>query len=264
MLDHRQHHLDVLRAGLATLVYPVYTLVNLPLAGTHWLQRNLASRAKLLAENAQLRRQHLLLEARLQRLAALEVENSRLRKLFDSSSKVSERVLIAEIIAINPDPFTHQVVLNKGSRHAVKVGQPLLDAFGIMGQVITVGPFTSNALLITDASHALPVQVNRNGLRAIIVGVGAFDQLELIYVPDTADIHVDDLLVTSGLGGRFPPGYPVATVTQVTHDPGQPYAQVRARPTARLERSREVLLVRAAPREVNTPMQADPLPVPSP
>jgi rod shape-determining protein MreC len=141
------------------------------------------------------------------------------------------------------DPYRHQIELNKGTLDHLFEGQPLLDSQGVMGQLIHVGPFTSTAMLITDPSHAIPVQVNRNGLRTIALGTGTIDRLELPHIPDNADIRVGDLLVTSGLGGRFPPGYPVAEVIDVEQDPGRAFSHVTARPRALLDRSREVLVV---------------------
>ncbi len=123
------------------------------------------------------------------------------------------------------------------------MGQPLIDAHGVMGQVIHVSPFSSSALLITDPSHALPVQLNRNGLRSVAVGTGASNTLELTHLPNNADVVVGDIVVTSGLGGRFPSGYPVGTVISVETDTGQPFAKVAVEPAAQLERNREVLLV---------------------
>lgn len=242
-VDHRQHHLDTLRSGLSVLVYPIQFLIDLPSSTRSWMQESFATRRTLQEENARLHAQHLLLEARLQKFDALEAENLRLRELLDSSFKVSDRVLIAELMSVEMDPYRHQVVLNKGERHNIFVGQPLVDAYGIMGQVLHVTPFTSTAMLITDPAHATPVQVNRNGLRSIAVGTGSLNELSLPHIPNSADIRVGDLLITSGLGGRFPPGYPVAEVIAVTIDPGHPFAQVSARPLSHLDRSREVLLV---------------------
>jgi rod shape-determining protein MreC len=137
----------------------------------------------------------------------------------------------------------HQLVLDKGADASVYLGQPLIDARGLMGQVVEVSRFTSRVLLITDATHSVPVQVNRNGVRAIAEGTGSLDRLEIHHVAATTDIREGDLLVTSGLGQRFPIGYPVATVTGVERDPGQPFARIAARPTAALDRVRHVLLV---------------------
>lgn len=242
-LDHRQHHLEGIRAGLAAVVYPVRYVVSLPASLTSWASERLATRSRLVGENERLRAERLRLQARLQRFEALEQENARLRELLHSARKVRSQVLIAELLAVDQDPFKRQVVLNKGTRHGVFDGQPLIDAHGVMGQVLHTSWLTSTAVLVTDPSHAIPVQVNRNGLRAVALGTGAPDRLEIPHIPNSADIGVGDLLVTSGLGQRFPPGYPVARIDAIEKDPSLPYAQVTARPTARLERSREVLLV---------------------
>ncbi len=248
-IDHRQHHLESFKSGLSVVVYPIQFLINLPSTTRSWVEESFATRRALQEDNARLHAQHLLLQARLQKFDALEAENVRLRDLLDSSFKVGDRVLIAELISVDLDPYRHQVVLNKGSRQDVFVGQPLVDASGVMGQIVQVTPFTSTAMLITDLAHATPVQVNRNGLRSIAVGTGSLQELSLPHIPNSADIQVGDLLVTSGLGGRFPPGYPVAQVMAITIDPGHAFAQVTARPLSHLDRSREVLLVWAPPPE---------------
>lgn len=242
-LDHRQHRLDSARAALSLLIYPVQYLVNLPFRAGTWMAESLSSRTSLLQENSKLRDQALLQSAGLQKLSALENENIRLRELLQSSLRVHGEVRAAELLAVDLDPFRRQIVINKGSLHGITPGLPLLDANGLMGQIIHVGPLSSIALLITDPSHAVPVQVSRNGLRALALGTGASDRLDLPYIPTDADIQVDDMLITSGLGGRFPPDYPVAKVVSVDHDPGQPFARIRAAPTAHLDHSREVLLV---------------------
>jgi len=242
-LDHKQNHLETLRSGLQVVVYPIRYLVNLPVDVGRWFSETLSTRQTLLEENADLRSENLLLQARLQKFADLEAENRRLRALLDSSFKVVDRVLIAELYRIDLDPYKHLIVLNKGRGNGAYVDQPILDAHGVMGQIIQVGPFTSTARLITDPSHVLPVPGNRNGVRTIAVGTGNLRLLALPYLPNNADIQVGDLLVTSGLGGVYPPGYPVARVTGVTRDPGAEFARVEATPTAHLDRSREVLLV---------------------
>ena len=146
-------------------------------------------------------------------------------------------------MAVDPDPFSQQILINKGSEDQAFIGQPVLDSHGLMGQIIDVLPYTSRVLLIADSNHAIPVEVNRNGVRAIAVGSGNLNQLNLIYVPETADIKEGDLLVSSGLGGRYPRGYPVAKVAKVAHSPGQAFAEVSATPSAQLDRSRHMLLV---------------------
>jgi rod shape-determining protein MreC len=244
--DHKAKHLEALRATLATLVYPVQYAVHVPIRVGAWVAENLSSRHDLIAENARLKVDHLRLKARLEKLAELEAENRRLRTLLDSSVKTGERVLIAELFSVDMNPFSRRIVLNKGRRDGVFEGQSLVDSQGVMGQVVSVGPFSSSALLITDPSHALPVQVHRTGLRAVATGTGAADAVALSHIPNNADLRVGDLLVTSGLGSRFPRGYPVGRVTRVQRDSGRPFAHVSVAPSARLERNREVLLVWAS------------------
>ncbi len=241
-VDHRAHHLELVRSVLSTVVFPVQYAVDLPIQGVQWTRETLSSHLALTEENRRLRQQQLLMQSRLEKFADLQSENRRLRQLLDSSTKVGERVLIAELMAVDLDPFSRRIVLNKGTQSGVTSGQSLIDANGIMGQVIHAGPFTSTALLITDPSHALPVQLTRTGLRSIAVGTGS-SELELAHIPNNADVRVGDLLVTSGLGGRFPPGYPVGRVVSVERDSRQPFAKVLVGPSAKLERNREVLLV---------------------
>ena len=189
-----------------------------------------------------------MMQRRLQKLAALTEQNVRLRELLNSAALVDDDVLATELIGIDPNPFTHRILIDKGEKDGVVLGQPVLDARGLMGQVVEVMPYTSRVLLLTDTTHSIPVQVNRNGLRAIASGTGNPERLELRHVADTADIKEGDLLVSSGLGQRFPAGYPVAMVSEVIHDSGQPFAIVRAVPTATLNRSRYMLLVFTDPR----------------
>lgn len=255
-VDHRQNHLDGLRSALSVALYPIQFLIDLPATAGSWLQDTFATRRTLQEENARLHAQHLLLEARLLKFEALEAENLRLRELLSSSFKAGDRVLIAELLSVDLDPYQHKVLLNKGERQHVYPGQPLLDAHGVMGQIVEVTPLTATAMLITDPAHALPVQVNRNGLRSIVVGTGSLAELSLPHIPNNADIRAGDLLVTSGLGGRFPPGYPVAEVTAVAVDPSQNFAKVTAQPLSHLDRSREVLLV--WPPEPQTPPETAP------
>lgn len=258
LLDHRGSHLEPLRGLLATVVYPLQYAIQLPVDLSVALQRRLADQETLLAENRRLRQQQLFQSAQLQKLTALEAENRRLRALLESSTRLRERVLIAELMAVDFDPYRHRILLNKGSLSGVGVGQPLLDQRGVIGQIVHANPMTADAILITDPNHALPVQVNRNGIRTLVLGSGDFQRLSLPFVPDNHDIRPGDLLVTSGLGGRFPRGYPVAEVTEVAFDPGSPFARISARPTAQLDRIREVLLV------VDEPWSDEPLLEPPP
>ena len=234
-----------MRGLISTVLYPLQLTIHFPIRAGEWLSEQVSTRRTILAENARLREERLLLQARIERFDGLEAENRRLRKLLGSSERIGERVLVAELMSVDMDPFSRRVVLDKGVRDGVSPGQPLIDSNGIMGQIIHTGPFTSNALLITDPSHALPVQVHRNGLRAVAFGTGPLNLLKLAHVPHSADVQIDDRIVTSGLGNRFPSGYPVGKVVKIIRDQGRPFAEIHVRPSAMLERTREVLLVRS-------------------
>ena len=207
VMDHKYKSLESVRDALSVLVYPIQLSVEMPGSVSDWFSESLATRRKLQEEVDSLRTQQFVQQAQMQKLAALEVENIRLRELLDSSFEIGEKVLIAELMSVNLDPYKHQVVINKGELHDVYPGQPLVDANGVMGQIVHAGPYSSTAILITDTSHAIPVQVNRNGLRSIALGSGAINRLELPYIPNSADIQPGDLLTTSGLGGRRSPGW---------------------------------------------------------
>ena len=242
-LDHRLGYLDSIRSALLTVIYPVQYVVNIPVKVVSFVNEYFITHQALVEENDRLKQEHLLLNSKLQRFAILESENNRLRRLFESSLRLSERVLIAELMAVDLQPFKHQIRINKGQNQGAYDGQPILDASGIMGQIVHVSPFYSDVLLITDPTHSLPVEINRNGLRAIAVGTGQKDLLLLEHLPTNADINVGDLVVSSGLGRRFPSGYPVGVVEKISLDPGEPFAKIIVKPSAKLEQSREVLLV---------------------
>ena len=246
-VDHRASHLESMRSLLSTVLYPLQLAIHVPIRAGEWLSEQISTRRTILAENARLREERLRVRTRLEKLEALEAENQRLRNLLDSSRKFDERVLVAELISVDMDPFSRRIVVNKGARDGVSPGQALIGSNGVMGQIIHAGPFTSNALLITDPSHALPVQIRRNGLRAVALGTGPLNLLKLSHVANSADVQVNDRIVTSGLGNRFLSGYPVGKVVEIKRDPGRPFAEVYVEPSAMLERTREVLLVRSDP-----------------
>jgi rod shape-determining protein MreC len=243
VLDHRNSHLESLRNGLSVAVYPLRVVVDLPFSLSSWAQERLQDRSSLVAENEALRDSQLNARAQLQRLASLEAENARLRALLDSSAKVADRVLVSEIMSVALDRFHQRILIDKGTRDGAFSGQALLSADGIVGQITRAEPLTSEAILISDPSHAVPIEVNRNGLRGIAVGSGDLTRLTVPFLPNNADVEVGDLLVSSGLGGSFPAGYPVGVITAVERDPGEPFANVEAQPAAALNRTREVLLV---------------------
>ena len=248
VVDARMETLKPFRSSLALVLTPFYWMADMPQRLWIDMTQTISSRSELVAENEKLKAEALLRERRLQKLATLTEQNVRLRELLNSAELLDEKVLVGELIGVDPNPFTHRILIDKGERDGVFLGQPVLDARGLMGQVVEIMPYTARVLLLTDSTHSIPGQVNRNGLRAIASGVGNPESLDLRHVADTADIKEGDLLVSSGLGQRFPAGYPVAVVTKVVHDPGQPFALVRAKPTASLNRSRYVLLVFSDPR----------------
>jgi len=243
VIDQRYQHLQQVRSALAIATYPLHFLADLPVTASLWIQEITATRSDLMEANEKLHAENLKMQAQLQKYQALQSENLRLRDLLDSSFKVGDRVLVAELSAVDLDPYKQQVVINKGTASGVFEGQPVLDADAVMGQVIQSTPFSSTVLLITDASHSIPVQVLRNGLRTLAIGSGRINELDLPYLPTNSDIREGDLLVTSGLGGKFPSGYPVATVTRVDRSADNAFATITAEPAAHLDRSREVLLV---------------------
>ncbi len=251
-VDHRFTRMEEVRAQLTTVVAPIQWLVALPSDVLTWGSLALSEQRALVEENRRLREQILHLSHRVQHMSSLTAENVRLRELLGAAARLEAPYITAELLSLDSDPFTHQMVIDRGRRNGVYVGQPVLDVSGLVGQVTAVSAYSSRVLMVADASHALPIQINRNGLRFVLQGSGQYDALRVIHVPDTADIREGDLLVTSGLAGRFPPGYPVARVTEVVHDPGQPFARVTAEPVARLQRSRHFLLV----------FPLDPAPVP--
>lgn len=217
--------------------------VNAPIEVVVNFTERLRSHQALALNNERLREENVHLRSRTQKYAALAHQNERLRNLLESSAEFSETVVGADVLAIETSPSARKIVISKGSRQGVYLGQPVVDAFGVLGQIVHLGPFSSTALLITDLVHATPVQINRTGLRAIAAGSTGGDELNLTFVPTNADIKTGDLVVTSGLGNRFPAGYPVGRVSAVEIDPGEPFARIIVAPSAQVNRAREVLLV---------------------
>lgn len=243
VVDHRENHLDAVRRAIATAIYPLQVIVALPAEALGWARESGTSRSDLQRENNRLKAERLAIRAKLQQMAALESENARLRLMLQTTTRVGDRVRVAEIMAVDANPYRHDIVIDKGRRHGAYEGQAIIDATGVVGQIMHTGPFTSEAMLISDPDHALPVEVNRNGLRTIAVGTGEYDRLDLPFLPNNADIRPGDLLVTSGLGGAFPAGYPVGEVSEVTPNPAESFATIRARPATALNQVREVLLI---------------------
>jgi rod shape-determining protein MreC len=243
VLDHNNEHLKSMRQILSAAVHPIRLIIDAPFSLGHWIGDSAATRDELTEENRRLTEQNLIQSARLQRYVALEAENARLRALLDSTAKVSGRVLIGEIMSVDMNPFRHRITINKGSNDGAYVGQALIDADGIIGQVVRDQFFSAEALLITDIDHALPVEIVRSRLRTIAMGSGDLERLTLPFLPRNADVVDGDILVTSGLGGTFPPGYPVGIINKISGDRGEPFLIVSAQPAASLNRIREVLLI---------------------
>ncbi|MDP6435628.1 MAG: rod shape-determining protein MreC [Gammaproteobacteria bacterium] len=249
VLDHRNEHLVGVRKALSVALYPVQLLVSAPFDISNSVSESLATRTQLQEDNKRLRQEALIRSARLQRMAALEAENARLRALLDSTVIVGDEILIAEIVSVDMNPFRNMLVINKGGSDGVYIGQALIDADGIVGQITRDRHYSAEAMLVTDVDHALPVELARNRLRTIAVGTGELDRLSLPFLPLNADVQVGDLLVSSGLGGTFPPGYPVGVVRDVRKVTGQPFLEIDAEPAAALNRIREVLLIRPGGRD---------------
>jgi rod shape-determining protein MreC len=243
VLDHRSHYLDTARYWLHTAVTPLYAVVQAPFDAWNWVTNSFADRNRLRQENQELQEELRVARTRLLQFDSLYEENRRLRAIRAASRGIGDRTLIAEIIRVDVNPFRHLIRIDKGSVDGVFKGQPILDAFGIVGQVKEVDRYSSLVILITDSEHAIPVQLNRNGIRSIARGTGDIDKLRLPYLTVEADVKEGDLLVSSGLDGVFPAGYPVARVSKVEIDPASTFALVEADPLAELDRDREVLLL---------------------
>lgn len=245
VLDHRFNTITAVRSTLSLAIDPLRYLVNLPAEIMDWSSGMFTSNSDLSLENERLRTQNQFLQARLQTFASLKAEIANLRALLKSIEEHEghlDRVLVAKILSVDADPYRRQILLNKGSNDQVYAGQPIVGAAGVVGKVVHVGPLTSTALQITDASHSLPVQVIRNGVRAIAVGNPKNNMLSLLHQPNNADIRVGDELVTSGLGCLFPSGFPAGRVIDIHIDPKLPFARVDVEPSELLDRNREVLL----------------------
>ena len=241
--DQKGGWLDTARYGLQAAIYPLQLAVNSPSAAWRWLEESFTTRETLRAEVDQLREDLRNQQLITLRQTALEKENATLRNLNTMLPNVIEKRLVGEVINLEVSTLRQRLLVNRGGTHGVFKAQPVVTGDGVLGQVFRIGPFSSEIILITDAEHALPVQVVRSGVRTIALGTGRSTALELPYVPQNYDVKVGDLLVTSGLGRVFPFGLPVARVTKVERDPTQPLAQIYAVPLAGIENDREVLFI---------------------
>lgn len=248
ILDHRGHHLEKIRAGLNVLAYPIQLIAAAPAYVGGGIADFFTTRGTLRQDNEKLLAERQVLNAKVQQFDALEEENARLRRMLGSAAQVADKALAAELIEVSSEPFTRKIVVAKGGRDGVYVGQSVIDAHGIMGQVTQVASQVSRVTLITDAGHAIPVLDNRSGLRMLVFGTGDPDTLKVPYLTSASDIKEGDLLVSSGMGGTFPPGYPVAQVSRIVNDPNEAFLAITAKPAAQLNHGKQVMLIwRGAP-----------------
>ncbi len=243
ILDQRFDWLERAHYAMQAATYPVELAVSSPVSAWRWVQESFATRDSLEAENQRLRTRLRNLELRSMRYDALAQQNAALVGLRNALPPVAQRWLPADIVNIQLDSLRQRVLIDRGTLNGVTPGQAVLDDDGVVGQTMHVGPWSAQVILITDPEHELPVQIERTGLRTIAVGAGDSTSLALPYLPANADVHAGDVLVTSGLGGVFPPGYPVARVMEVHKDTVQPLAHVRAVPFAHLDTDTELMLV---------------------
>ncbi|WP_440876236.1 rod shape-determining protein MreC [Thalassotalea sp. PLHSN55] len=241
--DHKLASFDTVRGYLQSFVSPLQYLATTPKQMVTWAAENLATREQLIEENQNYQRQALAFDQQLMELNILKQENDRLRSLLASPLRADIKKMVAEIVSVNSDPYTHQIVINRGASDGAYEGQPVIDDQGIVGQILHVGTNTSRVILMTDVTHAVPVRINRNGVRLVATGTGRIDRLTLNHVPHSTDIVSGDLLVTSGLGGKYPEGYPVATVISVTKNESNAFAKVLSVPVAQIDRIRYLLLL---------------------
>jgi rod shape-determining protein MreC len=262
IVDKRYANLVKIRQVLSVAAYPVQVAVASPFQGWNWFRDSVTTRDVLRADKARLEAELRVAQFRLQRYEALEAETQRLRALRDRTEGVTDRFVIGDVMNVDLDAFRERVLVDKGAGDGIYVGQAVLDSGGVFGQVARVGQLTSEVILVSDAAHAIPVQINRNGLRTIAVGTGETNRLKLPYLPTSADVTAGDLLVTSGLGGGFPAGYPVGTIAEVKRDPAQSLADVDVKPAAALDRSKELLFVWLKPQAAELLPPPKPVAVP--
>lgn len=242
VLDVRVGALNDVRLVVKTLLVPIEAIASAPVGMFDWAQEVTRSRSSLELDREQLQLENERLRIEQLELQSLQAENAELRRLLDVSQRQSARLLQGQVQSISTDPFIHQVTISRGSNAGVEEGFPVLSAEGLVGQVIAVYPHAADVLLISDGRHQIPIQVQRSRIRGIARGIGRWDQLEMVNLPETADIQVGDILETSGLGGRYPQGIPVARVTGVTQLSGQPFARVIAEPLSALNRLNLVMI----------------------
>lgn len=252
IVDTKVSSISQVRTYLTSLVSPLQYIADLPGELLDWSATNLTTRQTMLDENERLISKMILMNEKLQRFIVLEEENKHLRRLLDAPAREDAHRVIAELMAVDNNPYSHQIVINKGAIHDVYEGQSVLDDTGIVGQIVEVGTTNSRVILISDITHAIPVRISRNNVRLVVSGNGELGSLSLEHVAHSADIEIGDVLVSSGLGNVFPEGYPVGTIDSIVKDESKPFATVTAKPSAQLDRIKYLLLLWPADSEFET------------
>ena len=245
-LDHKDQYLNKVRSYISATIYPLYVATNAPKNIFLNLKESMGQREKIVLENQRLKTENIALSSKIQKIYKLEKENRRLHELLDSKPKSEDVFVLAEIIAENPDPFKHRIIINKGSKENVQVNQSVADSKGIIGHIFRDQIFGSEVLLITDPEHAIPIEVARTGLRSIALGTGSYEEIQLSFLAANTDIQKGDILLTSGLGEQYPSGYPVGVIEQVSVIEGEPLLEVLAKPFAKLTNINEVWVIQRA------------------
>lgn len=242
--DHQSEWTSMIRAYVSNTIYPVRLIADSPSRGYDWAKHSFFSRSNMAEELQQLRAENRLLGVQVRQLQALKFENDKLLGLLNSSTRLPNQFATARMLAVRMDPHQQRVVINRGNQDGLESGLPIMDNNGVLGRLTDVHAFHSEAMLISDPDHAIPVRLLRNGVRTIAIGLGRTDRLQLLYLPVNTDIETGDELVTSGLGGKFPPDFPVAVVKEISRNTNSPFAEIFAEPMGSLQTSRDILIVR--------------------
>lgn len=252
------------RSALAdSMARPLYWLTSFPSRAGRWADEMFSSHQELIERNHALEHENLILQRKVLQMAALMAENARLKELLNSTEMLEDSALVAELLGVSPDPRRQEMLVHRGRADGAFEGQPVLDAFGLVGSIVELSEHTARVLLITDTTNAVPVQVSRSGVRGIAEGSGRLDELYIRNLVPTTDIKQGDLVVSSGLGGRYPPGYPVGEVVRIEYDGADPFLRVVVRPSAQLDRSQQLLLVFRAEAQLPAPAQTPAIPAPA-
>jgi rod shape-determining protein MreC len=242
-LDFQGNYTDRLRSYLSVIVLPLQVVANAPKKIINNLKDKLSDRESILTENQLLKKEIIQLYSKVQQTYKLEAENKRLFELLKAKPEDDKSFIFADIISVNQDNDKHQIIINKGSMDGIKLGAAIADSKGIIGHIFRDQVLASEVLLISDPEHGIPIKVARNGLRAIAIGIGSYDEIILNNLPNNSDIKVNDVLITSGLGGRYPEGYPVAIISKIERVKGDSYLSIGAKPIANLKNINEVLVI---------------------